>query len=446
MEAVIRRRPVVGRSTIRRSAALEQPVASHQDEDFSPDFVIYSDEVKIESTDSSFATCVDIISNQERGCGRKFQPVKFSSDVWTRQVLTKTVVKEHNVARSDINKVFCSQWLSNRQVIFGSKCNKLMVMDINSKTLHQIPTLKSSSKSSMAEDQDGGLRSIAINPSRTLLATNARSSKETAVYRLPTLDPICVGENGHNDWIFDQVWLDDQFLVSGSRDGSVTLWRIEESLFEPESRDNIMPSHHMVNPLQRKICKQAEKVRSICYNQSAHELAVVSSGYGGYIHCWDAVTMRQVMSKKLPFTLENVCLTANEECQIYAVGSRANTDLLDSRTLQSVRSIKSQKLGYGVRSVSFNGNILTIGTGLGQILFWDLRASDFLESAMLPGRRVQLNASSCDAHEEPVSPFEEETYVPAIYTHCYDKSGTKLFAGGGPLQRDISGSYIAIWQ
>ena len=99
MEAVIRRRPVVGRSTIRRSAALEQPVASHQDEDFSPDFVIYSDEMKIESTDSSFATCVDIISNQERGCGRKFQPVKFSSDVWTRQVLTKTVVKEHNVAR-----------------------------------------------------------------------------------------------------------------------------------------------------------------------------------------------------------------------------------------------------------------------------------------------------------------------------------------------------------
>jgi hypothetical protein len=40
------------------------------------------------------------------------------------------------------------------------------------------------------------------------------------------------------------------------------------------------------------------------------------------------------MSKKLPHTLENVCLSTDEECQMYAVGSKAHTDLLDSRTLQ----------------------------------------------------------------------------------------------------------------
>ena len=50
--------------------------------------------------------------------------------------------------------------------------------------------------------------------------------------RLPTLDPICVGENAHNDWIFDQTWLDDQFLVSGSRDGSLALWRVTEEMVE----------------------------------------------------------------------------------------------------------------------------------------------------------------------------------------------------------------------
>ena len=429
------------------NARQEQYMASqhNEDSDFLPDFVFYPDEDKLESSFSISTNCVDIISNQERGCGRKFQPMKFSSDFGTRQVLTKTVVKEQSIVRPDMNKVFCSQWLSNRQVIFGTKCNKLMVLDLNSKSMHQIPTLQCSSKSLMLGDEEGGIHSIAINPSRTLLATNGRSSSQTAVYRLPTLDPICVGENGHNDWIFDQVWLDDQFLVSGSRDGSLTLWRMTESVVEQGSDDNT-PSHRMVSPLQRKICKQAEKVRSLSYNQCAHELAVVSSGFGGYIHCWDAITMRQIMSKKLPYTLENVCLTTNQECQIYAVGSRANTDLLDSRTLQSVRSIKSQKLGYGVRSVTFNGNILTIGTGLGQILFWDLRACDFLESAMVPKRRVALSASSCDAHQELFSPFEEESYMPSIYTHCYDKSGTRLFAGGGPLQRDINGSYIALWQ
>ena len=418
-------------------------MASQHNED--SDFVFYSDEKKFESPFSISTNCVDIISNQERGCDRKFQPINFASDFGTRQLLTKTDIKEHSIVRSDINKVFCSQWLSNRQVIFGAKCNKLMVVDLVSKSFHQIPTLQSLSKSLMPGAEDGGLRSIAINPSRTLLATNGRRSNETAVYRLPTLDPICVGENGHNDWIFDQVWLDDQFLVSGSRDGSLSLWRMTESMVEQGCHE-AMPSHSVVNPLQRKICRQAEKVRSLSYNECAHELAVVSSGYGSYIHCWDAIKMRQIMSKKLPYTLENVCLTINEDCQTYAVGSRANTDLLDSRTLQSVRSIKSQKLGYGVRSVTFKGNILTIGTGLGQILFWDIRACDFLESSMVPKRRVALNASNCEAHKETYSPFGEESYTPAIFTHCYDNSGTRLFVGGGPLQRDINGSYIALWQ
>ena len=209
-----------------------------------------------------------------------------------------------------------------------------------------------------------------------------------------------------------------------------------------------LPLHSLaICPLQRKICRQAKKVRSLCYNQTAQELAVLSSGFGGYIHCWDAITMRQIMSKKLPFTLENVCLTTNDEWQVYAVGSRANTDLLDSRTLHSVRSIASQKLGYGVRSVSFKGNLLTIGTGLGQILFWDLRACDFLESAVFPEKKVALKASNCNVTGvEANSPFEGESYIPAIYSHCFDQSGTRLFIGGGPLQRDVRGSYLALWQ
>ena len=41
-----------------------------------------------------------------------------------------------------------------------------------------------------------------------------------------------MGENAHNDWIFDQTWLDDQFLVSGSRDGSLALWRVTEEMVE----------------------------------------------------------------------------------------------------------------------------------------------------------------------------------------------------------------------
>lgn len=35
--------------------------------------------------------------------------------------------------------------------------------------------------------------------------------------------------------------------------------------------------------------------------------------------------------------------------------------------------------------------------------------------------------------EEDIEGFQQIKYVPAIYTHCYDASGTRLFAAGGPL-------------
>ena len=36
-------------------------------------------------------------------------------------------------------------------------------------------------------------------------------------------------------------------------------------------------------------------------------------------------------------------------------------------------------------------------------------------------------------------------YTPAIYTHCYDGSGTRLFAAGGPLAVERRGNYASIW-
>ena len=41
---------------------------------------------------------------------------------------------------------------------------------------------------------------------------------------------LIYNQAAHKDWIFDLTWLDDQFVVSGSRDGSLALWRVTDDM------------------------------------------------------------------------------------------------------------------------------------------------------------------------------------------------------------------------
>lgn len=76
---------------------------------------------------------------------------------------------------------------------------QLIVMDLQTKQMARIPSLRSSEESEPA-DCPCGIHSIAINPSKTLLATGAENTNDLAVYKLPTFDPVAVGEVKAKFW------------------------------------------------------------------------------------------------------------------------------------------------------------------------------------------------------------------------------------------------------
>lgn len=61
--------------------------------------------------------------------------------------------------------------------------------------------------------------------------------------------------------VMDMCWLDDQFIVSGSKDAKMALWRINEDKCDTdEENTESCPSYAHVSPLVVKECRSAQKV------------------------------------------------------------------------------------------------------------------------------------------------------------------------------------------
>ena len=155
--------------------------------------------------------------------------------------------------------------------------------------------------------------------------------------------------------------------------------------------------------------------------------------------------MKRKIAYDLPHGNDLCCLTQNDD--LFAVGSKSHIQLIDSRTLSNISTINSKPPEIGIRSLSFNKEILTIGTGNGNILFYDIRNSkyfnnkfnqDLIALKTSKGWIAQTNENQNYGHFSQLD-------LPAIYTHQYDLNKTRLFTGGGPLASQLIGNYCGIW-
>ena len=350
-----------------------------------------------------------------------------------------------------------------------------------------------------------GIHAVAINASRTRMATGGANPADAAVFSLPDVRPTAL-LTGHTDWVFGLDWVTDNLLASGSRDGTVKLWTVPD---EPVGygrgssgygRDNdaaAAPSYAQISSDPNDtLVFHYDKVRDLKWCERIERLVSVSTD--GRVCFSDVERVAAVEEKRIRGKRELVCVaTDGATC---AAGSQSHITVFDHRLGGVVRDERLvDNSSDGVRSLSFagDGRLLTCGGGGGKLTFFDMRAGAFLPAtgsdpggidpatvgfvsslaspSFTPSPSAsppRYSSSGSDAgstgsianrsrrdclvldtgegwldreHHVFVEHFSRAEVLNACYAHAWDKTGTRLLVAGGPLAYGLRGCYVGVW-
>ncbi|KAI8148675.1 WD40-repeat-containing domain protein [Fennellomyces sp. T-0311] len=430
---------------------------------------------------------------QRRRRGQPFRRVeeqhKILQAIHTRSVATLT---ENPIDLKDHDKIFTSAWISTSKVVVGTKEDKLLVIDIiNPRESTNVPLIKyrelpsaPSTSSSQRQNKSNesaraaqtkesndestvymrepvtpsslpslqrfqqkkceGIRGLSVNPSKTLLAVGLADPPVVMVYHLPDFTPAGITIRTHRDAVFSVQWLDDITFVTGSRDGSLGLWKLTDDDGVQQHISLVWTSH---------TAGFAPRIRDtkLTAPHTAASLAV-----NGIVQIWDLNECEKLRDIQLRHTKELVCMAAQQQGNLLAIGSQEHVTLVDSRlslTASAAQEFQSQDQDWGVRSLAFQGHIVTCGGGFGRVSFYDIRNKAFITSF---GSSITDPPSYCSVSSgwlDEGSPvyqtyfYGQHRLTPqAVYTLEYSPDDSrKLFTAGGPIQNSLRGCYAAVW-
>ncbi|KAI8817311.1 WD40-repeat-containing domain protein [Fimicolochytrium jonesii] len=327
------------------------------------------------------------------------------------------------------DKIFAAEWLDDENVVVGTKCGKLVVCDVDKGRRVEIPTVRDLQWGTHSEESAGGgsgsgIRCIAINPSRTLIAVGVGFPLGCVeIFSLPSFQVVGVLQ-GHEDLVFSLAWISDTCLATGSRDATIALWDVDcncDGHIQP-TRRIVSPSSfgapYSIHTPTFRAQKHRDRVRDLHYSPTTHTLATLSTD--GLLKLWDCRTTATTHSLPptttstiiLRYRDELTCLAqdSSQNTNLYAVGSAAKVSIIDPRINTVATAFDSCDDGWGVRSLLFKGEMVVVGGGKGRIAFWDARAAKYIswvESPPTSSTSQQPTAAPNDANDN--SSEEEET-------------------------------------
>ncbi|GIQ87167.1 hypothetical protein KIPB_009154, partial [Kipferlia bialata] len=169
-----------------------------------------------------------------------------------------------------------------------------------------------------------------------------------------------------------QVPQDDSLAFMNTLQNSVTENRLLYSVASPP-RPHFAPSTPGVIT-QTGTAVHSSLVRSLSLVGASSTIVALCPGHNlkSYLYYYDSVTMRPCGHMDLGHIPDLVC---SQPCgdNLVAVGSSRGVSICDTRTSQFVAEVGSLDRGWGVRSLSYQHSMLTVGGGSGRIGLLDPR-------------------------------------------------------------------------